>query len=88
MAYLKQLPLDQLKIDQSFVRDLPENTSSLAIVHAILAMAHSLGLDVIAEGVESQAQRDALSDSGCKHFQGYFFGKPVAAEAFEAATAR
>lgn len=88
MAYLKQLPLDQLKIDQSFVRDLPQNTSSLAIVHAILAMARSLDLEVIAEGVESQAQRDALSDSGCKHFQGYFFGKPVAAEAFEATAAR
>ncbi|WP_247286839.1 putative bifunctional diguanylate cyclase/phosphodiesterase [Pseudomonas violetae] len=88
MAYLQQLPLDQLKIDQSFVRDLPQNTSSLAIVHAILAMALSLDLEVIAEGVESQAQRDALSDSGCKHFQGYFFGKPVAAEAFEATAAR
>ncbi len=87
MAYLQQLPLDQLKIDQSFVRDLPENTSSLAIVHAILAMAHSLGLEVIAEGVENQAQCDALRESGCKHFQGYLFGKPVAVDAFEAANA-
>lgn len=87
MTYLQQLPLDQLKIDQSFVRDLPENTSSLAIVHAILAMAHSLGLEVIAEGVENQAQCDALRESGCKHFQGYLFGKPVAVDAFEAANA-
>ena len=85
MAYLQQLPLDQLKIDQSFVRDLPENTSSLAIVRAILALAHSLDLEVIAEGVETEAQRDALRDSGCKHFQGYLFGKPIAVEAFEAA---
>lgn len=83
MAYLQQLPLDQLKIDQSFVRDLPENTSGLAIVRAILAMAHSLNLEVIAEGVETLAQRDALSDSGCKHFQGYLFGKPVAVADFE-----
>ena len=83
MAYLQQLPLDQLKIDQSFVRDLPENMSGLAIVRAILAMAHSLNLEVIAEGVETLAQRDALSDSGCKHFQGYLVGKPVAVADFE-----
>lgn len=83
-AYLQQLPLDQLKIDLSFVRDLPENTSGLAIVRAILVMAHSLNLEVIAEGVETLAQRDALSDSGCKRFQGYLFGKPVAVAAFEA----
>lgn len=83
MAYLQQLPLDQLKIDQSFVRDLPGSHSSLAIVRAILAMAESLELEVIAEGVETQAQQQALSESGCKHFQGYLFGKPVAAQAFE-----
>ena len=83
MAYLQQLPLDQLKIDQSFVRDLPGNTSSLAIVRAILAMAQSLELEVIAEGVEDQVQRQALSDSGCKHFQGYLFGRPMAIEVFE-----
>ena len=88
MAYLQQLPLDQLKIDQSFVRDLPDNTSSLAIVRAILAMAHSLNLEVIAEGVETLAQRDALINSGCKHLQGYLFSKPVAVEVFEAATAK
>ena len=84
MAYLQQLPLDQLKIDQSFVRDLPDNTSSVAIVHAILAMSHSLGLEVIAEGVETQAQFDALCNSGCKHFQGYLFGRPASVDAFEA----
>ncbi|NMZ70117.1 PAS domain S-box-containing protein/diguanylate cyclase (GGDEF) domain-containing protein [Pseudomonas peli] len=83
MAYLQQLPLDQLKIDQSFVRDLPASTSSLAIVRAILAMAQSLELEVIAEGVEDQVQRQALYDSGCKHFQGYLFGRPMAIEAFE-----
>ncbi|MVW76851.1 EAL domain-containing protein [Pseudomonas xionganensis] len=85
MAYLQQLPLDQLKIDQSFVRDLPENPGSLAIVRAILAMAVGLGLEVIAEGVETPEQQACLRDNGCQHFQGYLFGKPLAVEAFEAA---
>lgn len=83
MAYLQQLPLDQLKIDQSFVRDLPANSSSLAIVRAILAMAQSLELDVIAEGVETQTQHEALLESGCHHFQGYLFGRPVSVATFE-----
>ena len=76
MSYLQQLPLDQLKIDHSFVRDLPESTSSLAI-------AQSLGLEVIAEGVENLAQHDSLIGCGCKHFQDYLFGKPVIAECFQ-----
>ena len=84
MAYLQQLPLDQLKIDQSFVRDLPGSTSSLAIVRAVLAVAQSLELEVIAEGVETPAQHEALLDSGCQHFQGYLFGRPVAVQTFEA----
>jgi diguanylate cyclase (GGDEF)-like protein/PAS domain S-box-containing protein len=88
MAYLQQLPLDQLKIDQSFVRELPDNASSLAIVRAILAMAQSLGLEVIAEGVETPAQHAALLGSGCQHFQGYLFGKPLAVEAFESTQPR
>lgn len=82
MAYLQQLPLNQLKIDQSFVRVLPES-SSLAIARAILALAHSLGLEVIAEGVETQAQWDVLRDNGCQFFQGYLFSQPVAVAAFE-----
>jgi EAL domain-containing protein (putative c-di-GMP-specific phosphodiesterase class I) len=86
MTYLQQLPLDQLKIDQSFVRDLPDNVSSLAIVRAILAMADSLGLEVIAEGVENQAQLDALCNCGCKHFQGYLFGRPISVDAFQIAS--
>lgn len=84
MAYLQKLPLDQLKIDQSFVSELPDNTSSLAIVRAILAMAQGLGLEVIAEGVESQAHHETLLANGCEHFQGYLFGSPLAVEAFEA----
>jgi EAL domain-containing protein (putative c-di-GMP-specific phosphodiesterase class I) len=82
MAYLQQLPLNQLKIDQSFVRVLPE-ISSLAIVRAIMALAHSLGLEVIAEGVETQAQWDVLRDNGCQFFQGYLFSQPVAVAVFE-----
>jgi EAL domain-containing protein (putative c-di-GMP-specific phosphodiesterase class I) len=84
MAYLQQLPLDQLKVDQSFVRGLPDNASSLAIVRAILAMAHGLGLEVIAEGVENEEQYETLRDNGCKHFQGYLFGRPVDVDTFEA----
>ena len=84
MAYLQQLPLDQLKIDQSFVQGLPEAASSLAIVRAICALASSLNLEVIAEGVESEAQRQALLANGCRHYQGYLFGRPLPLAEFEA----
>ena len=84
MAYLQQLPLDQLKIDQSFIRELPGNSSSLAIVRAIIALAQSLKLEVIAEGVETQAQRDSLLSNGCLHYQGYFFSRPMAVADFAA----
>ncbi|MDM8348043.1 EAL domain-containing protein [Pseudomonas sp. sp1636] len=84
MAYLQQLPLDQLKIDQSFIGELPSNSSSLAIVRAIVALAESLELEVIAEGVETQAQRDGLRAHGCVHYQGYLFGRPMAVADFTA----
>jgi diguanylate cyclase (GGDEF)-like protein/PAS domain S-box-containing protein len=83
MAYLQQLPLDQLKIDQSFVRVLPEDASSLAIIGAICALGESLNLDVIAEGVETQQQHALLLSKGCHHFQGYLFGRPMPIVEFE-----
>ena len=85
LQYLKRLPLNQLKIDQSFIRDLAVDSSDKAIVRTIIAMAQGLNLEVIAEGVETEEQRQALRDKGCTNYQGFLFGRPVPIEQFEAA---
>jgi diguanylate cyclase (GGDEF)-like protein/PAS domain S-box-containing protein len=85
LQYLKRLPLDQIKIDQSFVRDVTTDPNDAAIVQTIIAMTDALGLSVIAEGVESEAQREFLDSHGCHAFQGYLFGKPIPLDQFEAA---
>jgi len=82
LSTLKQFPIDLLKIDRSFVRDLPEDGSSASIVEAILALANALGLGVVAEGVETAAQRDFLCSRRCGLMQGYLFSKPLPADGF------
>jgi len=82
LAYLTQLPLDQLKIDQSFVRNISTKSTDRMIVQTIIGMAHNLGIEVIAEGVETNEQRDFLWGAGCKLYQGYLFGRPVPVEEF------
>jgi diguanylate cyclase (GGDEF)-like protein/PAS domain S-box-containing protein len=80
LSYLQRLPLDQLKIDKSFVHCMLDSQNAATIVCAIVALAESLDMDVVAEGVETEAQRQFLRECGCRNYQGYLIGKPVPAE--------
>ena len=80
LSYLRRFPIDTLKIDRSFVHDIPRDADDSAIVAAIIALAKSLKLEIVAEGVERAAQRDLLRGLGCRIMQGYFFSRPLSAE--------
>ncbi|NCS61358.1 MAG: EAL domain-containing protein, partial [Rhodoferax sp.] len=88
LAYLKKLPIDQLKIDQSFVRDVLTDANDAAISRTIVAFGMSLGMNVIAEGVETEAQRDFLAQQGCHAYQGYYFSRPIPVDQFETLSQR
>lgn len=83
LGYLRRLPLDQLKIDQEFVRDILVDASSSAIAQSIISLSQAMGLSVIAEGVETEGQRDFLARLGCHSFQGFLFGEPAPIEEFQ-----
>ncbi len=84
LNYLRRLPANILKIDQSFVRDMHSDSASLAIVTSIIRLAESLGMDTIAEGVETAEEYALLAGQGCRLMQGYHFSRPLAPEQFEA----
>lgn len=83
LQYLQKLPLDQIKIDQSFVKNLDPGAGNTVIVRTIIGMAQSLGLQVIAEGVETQEQKNFLEKNNCHNYQGFLFGRPLAVDQFE-----
>lgn len=83
LSYLKRFPLDRLKVDQSFIRDVTSSPDDAAIVRAVISLGHSLGLDIVAEGVETEAQVEWLRRERCEQIQGYVFSRPVPAAQFE-----
>jgi EAL domain-containing protein (putative c-di-GMP-specific phosphodiesterase class I) len=84
LRYLQRFPAQRLKIDRSFITDVMTNSEDMAIVRAIITLGHSLGMLVVAEGVESRAQLNLLRELGCDEVQGFFTGKPVTAAELEA----
>ena len=80
LSYLKRLPIDKLKIDKSFIDDIPGKSEDEAVVSAIISMAKSMGLDTVAEGVETDKQKVFLEQAGCSIIQGYFYSKPMSSE--------
>jgi EAL domain-containing protein (putative c-di-GMP-specific phosphodiesterase class I) len=82
LHYLTHLPLHRIKIDQSFVRNMLKDPGSATVVQTIIILAHNLGLDVIAEGVETEAELAFLQEKGCNIYQGYYFSKPLSDEEF------
>jgi len=83
LAYLKHLPVDKVKLDRAFIRELPDSKADAAIVEAVLAKAKGMGLSVIAEGVESDAQNRFLVDAGCYAVQGFYFARPLSVSDLE-----
>jgi len=83
LSYLKRLPVNKLKIDRSFVKDLPDDEDDAAIVKAIIALTETLGLDIIAEGVENEKQKEFLIENGCYLIQGYYYSRPVPTDMIE-----
>lgn len=83
LSYLKRLPIDKLKIDKSFVDGLPDDEEDVSIARAVIALAHSLKLIVIAEGVETKEQKEFLVENGCDNIQGYYYSKPIPSEEME-----
>jgi EAL domain-containing protein (putative c-di-GMP-specific phosphodiesterase class I) len=88
LSYLQRFDIDFVKIDQSFVRHLVPDSTDLILCKAIIAMSHALGMSVIAEGVETELQRDLLTSAGCDYAQGYFYSRPVVAAEFEKIVAK
>jgi EAL domain-containing protein (putative c-di-GMP-specific phosphodiesterase class I) len=88
LSYLRSFPFDKIKIDQSFVRDMPRGRESAAIVGAISALAHRLGMRTTAEGVETRAQLRQITSDGCCEAQGYLIGRPIPADQIDALLAR
>lgn len=82
LAYLKRLPIDKIKVDRSFIKDIPADKDDMAITKTIIALGENLGLKVIAEGVETEEQREFLLSLGCEFAQGFLFYKPMPADEF------